>query len=109
MRKGGEGDRLIFELLILLLEDLSNACGKERPLQVARELTKLHEEFIGPTIESAIEHFNQNNPRGEFTIVLGGDTSTEVPKENEQSELLDKMKNLIQEYLATHRRMHHLD
>ena len=59
--------------LIQLLEQLAMVCGHERPLQVARELTKLHEEFIGPTIGSAIEHFKNNKPRGEFTIVLGGE------------------------------------
>ena len=58
--------------LIQLLQELSEACGKERPIQIARELTKLHEEYIGPTISSALDHFKNNEPRGEFTIILGG-------------------------------------
>ena len=54
--------------LIKLLEDLSNVCGKERPIQISRELTKRYEESIGETIEDVIEYFVINKPKGEFTI-----------------------------------------
>ncbi len=81
--------------LIQLLEELSSACGRERPLQVARELTKFHEEFVGPTIGSALDHFQNNQPRGEFTIVLGGCTIAENSKSHQESELLYKMNMLI--------------
>ncbi len=81
--------------LIKLLEELGKACGNERPIQVARELTKLHEEFIGPTIDSAINYFKSNEPKGEFTIVLGGNHHIEDSQVDEDSELLYKMKKLI--------------
>lgn len=58
--------------LLKLLNDLAKACGGERPLQVARELTKIHEEQIGPTITAAINHFQKTKPLGECTLVLGG-------------------------------------
>ena len=41
--------------LIKLLEDLSISCGKERPILIARELTKRYEESIGNTIEEVLE------------------------------------------------------
>ena len=52
--------------LIKLLEDLSISCGKERPIQIARELTKRYEESIGKTIEEVTKYFITNKPKGEF-------------------------------------------
>ena len=79
--------------LIQLLEDLSISCGKDRPIQVAKELTKRYEESIGNTIEEVIEYFIKNRPKGEFTIVLGGNN-----KQNNrvsESEALHMLKILI--------------
>ncbi|HET9133907.1 MAG TPA: 16S rRNA (cytidine(1402)-2'-O)-methyltransferase [Gemmatimonadales bacterium] len=55
-----------------LLEDLIAACGTDRPVVVARELTKLHEELRGGTLQEVREHFLATPPRGEVTVVLGG-------------------------------------
>ena len=55
-----------------LLTELHDACGPERPLQVARELTKRHEQLVGPDVATALAHFNDHSPQGEFTLVLGG-------------------------------------
>jgi 16S rRNA (cytidine1402-2'-O)-methyltransferase len=55
-----------------LLNELHDACGPDRPLQVARELTKRHEQLVGPDVATALAHFNDHNPQGEFTVVLGG-------------------------------------
>ena len=82
--------------LIKLLEDLSIACGKERPIQIARELTKIHEESIGETIEEVLEYFIINRPRGEFTIVLGGNNNKQETKISE-SEALNKLNILIRQ------------
>ena len=57
--------------LISLLEDLLAVLG-DRPLQVARELTKCHEEQVGPTVSGALGHFRATPPLGECTLVLGG-------------------------------------
>ena len=39
---------------------------------MARELTKLHEEFWRGTLGQAIIHYQNNQPKGEFTIVIAG-------------------------------------
>jgi 16S rRNA (cytidine1402-2'-O)-methyltransferase len=41
-------------------------------LRVARELTKRHEEQVGPSVSAALEHFRRVAPQGECTLVLGG-------------------------------------
>ena len=69
--------------LCQLLEELIAHCGEERPLQVARELTKRHEQQVGPTIGAAWSHFNEHSPQGECTVVLGG---AEPVKFNELSD-----------------------
>ena len=79
--------------LIKLLEDLSTVCEKERPIQIARELTKRYEESIGRTIEEVMEYFSKNEPRGEFTIVLGGKTKQD--NKTSESEALNKLNALI--------------
>ena len=57
--------------LVALLEDLLAELGN-RPLRVARELTKRHEEQVGPTVEAALAHFRTTPPLGECTVVVGG-------------------------------------
>ena len=53
------------------LADLEAMLG-DRPLTVCRELTKLHEEVWRGTITGARAHFDEVEPRGEFTLVIGG-------------------------------------
>ena len=62
--------------LLAALADLQAALG-DRPVAAARELTKLHEEIWRGTISGAQEHFRENQPRGEFTLVVGGKTREE--------------------------------
>lgn len=54
------------------LQDLANVLGENRHLVLARELTKLYEEFWRGTIEKAIALYQQREPQGEFTLVIAG-------------------------------------
>ena len=53
------------------LEDMLKLLG-DRRIVVARELTKLHEEFRRERISQALAHFEAHRPRGEFTLVVEG-------------------------------------
>jgi 16S rRNA (cytidine1402-2'-O)-methyltransferase len=53
------------------LADVEAVLG-DRPLAVCRELTKLHEEVWRGTVRQARDHFDEVEPRGEFTLVIGG-------------------------------------
>ncbi|MGD2121554.1 MAG: 16S rRNA (cytidine(1402)-2'-O)-methyltransferase [Gemmatimonadota bacterium] len=55
-----------------LLESLGEACGGQRPVALARELTKLHEEFVRGTLAQVGAHLKDHPPRGEVVVVLGG-------------------------------------
>lgn len=54
------------------LADLAQALGAARPACVARELTKLHEEFARGTLGDLAARYAQEPPRGEVTLVVGG-------------------------------------
>ena len=44
----------------------------DRPVCVARELTKIYEEFFRGTASAALAHYNANPPRGEIVLLIGG-------------------------------------
>ncbi|MDH6356295.1 16S rRNA (cytidine(1402)-2'-O)-methyltransferase [Parabacteroides sp. PF5-9] len=58
--------------LIKTLTQLSEYVGTDREVSVSREISKLHEETVRGTLEEVIAHFQMNEPRGEFVIILGG-------------------------------------
>jgi len=87
-RRGGERRRrveavagdartaVLFEApgrLAATLGDLLEACGPERGVVVARELTKLHEEVWRGTLAEASATFAERDVRGEVVVVLAGD------------------------------------
>lgn len=57
--------------LLAALADLHVILGN-RPAAAARELTKLHEEFVRGTLQSIQAHFSFIEPRGEFCLVVAG-------------------------------------
>jgi 16S rRNA (cytidine1402-2'-O)-methyltransferase len=57
-----------------LLGDLRAACGGDRGAVVARELTKVHEEFSHGTLDQLVARFGETGaaPRGECTVLIAG-------------------------------------
>jgi len=53
------------------LEDLRAACGGDRAVAVARELTKLHQEVWRGDLDGAVA-WAEGAPRGEMVVVVGG-------------------------------------
>ena len=80
--------------LLRTLDDLAASLGKERRIAIAREITKLHEEFWRGSIEGAIGYFTAHAPKGEFTLVLEGAESSEKPVWTEEI-ILRELQNLI--------------
>jgi 16S rRNA (cytidine1402-2'-O)-methyltransferase len=58
--------------LVRTLQDLAGACGPDRRVAIARELTKLHEELWRGTLSEALSWTEQQEPRGELVLVLDG-------------------------------------
>ena len=78
----GEKRTMIFyeapHKLCATLDDLKATFGGERRIALCRELTKLHEEILRTTLDGAIAHYQNHSPKGEFVLVLEGDTAPEA-------------------------------
>jgi len=53
------------------LEDVVSALGPDRPVVLAREVTKLHEEFLRGRAEEILEAVKSRELKGEITLLLG--------------------------------------
>jgi 16S rRNA (cytidine1402-2'-O)-methyltransferase len=71
------------------LNDLADACGGERRIVLARELTKLHEEIWRGTVSGAIDRCAEVDPRGEYVLVLDGAPPAAEPTEEEIREAVE--------------------
>jgi 16S rRNA (cytidine1402-2'-O)-methyltransferase len=54
------------------LHQLMDAFGRDRPACLARELTKIHEEFKRGTLEEILASLGDSDPKGECVILVGG-------------------------------------
>jgi 16S rRNA (cytidine1402-2'-O)-methyltransferase len=65
------------------LADIEAVLG-DRPLALCREMTKVHEEIWRGTVSQARDTFAKREPRGEFTLVIGGATEGQQRWDAEQ-------------------------
>lgn len=54
------------------LEELRQSLGGERKISLCRELTKKHEEVIRTTLDGAVSLYEEQEPRGEYVLVVEG-------------------------------------
>ena len=66
---------IFYESPYRVLKTLTQLCevfGGERQAAAVREISKIHEECVRGTLSELVEHFTQNEPRGEFVLLVGG-------------------------------------
>ena len=56
--------------LLSCLTDIGTICGLDRPIAIARELTKRHEELFSGTVSEAHDYFSQSAVKGELVLLL---------------------------------------
>ena len=66
------------------IAELLSVLGNRR-LTAVKELTKLHENVFLTTFEEALDYYEENEPRGEFVLVIEGRKIEELKKEKEAS------------------------
>lgn len=54
------------------LQDFAKTFGGERRIALTRELSKLHEEVLRGNIDDLIAHYEENQPRGEYVVIIEG-------------------------------------
>jgi 16S rRNA (cytidine1402-2'-O)-methyltransferase len=58
--------------VVKTLGQLAEYLGGDRKVSVSREISKLHEQTVRGTLNGLAGYFTQNEPRGEFVIVVAG-------------------------------------
>lgn len=79
--------------LTATLTAMIEAWGGERSVCVARELTKLHEEFWRGSLQLALTYFQAHPPRGEITLVVAGSVPLDLPVS--EADLRRELQDLI--------------
>ena len=65
----------------------------DRKLSLCRELTKKHEEYIRTTVKGAERYYKENDPRGEYILILEGNKNVE--EEADSYDELDEREYVI--------------
>lgn len=74
------------------LEALAAAFGNDRPAVLARELTKLFEQFRRGDLGSLLDGVREEAPRGEIVLVVSG---AEPPAAADPAQLVDRVEALV--------------
>ena len=81
--------------LLNTLNDMLKYFGNRR-ITVAREITKKFEEFLYTDIENAIVHFNENQPKGEFVLIIEGADKEETSSPFDKMTILEHINYYIE-------------
>ncbi len=76
------------------LSDLCGFFGGERRIAICREITKLHEEVLRMTLAEACSHYEVNEPKGEYVLVIEGRSESDAP-EISLEQALEQVQQLI--------------
>ncbi len=63
------------------LRELAEVFGMDRRLSICKELTKKHENVFLTTFEEAIQYYDDNEPRGEYVLVIEGKSRSQLKEE----------------------------
>ena len=66
------------------LKDLYGVLG-DRKITLCRELTKIYEEALPMTLESAMAYYKEHDPRGEYVLVIQGADRKALEEERKKS------------------------
>ena len=66
--------------LLNTLKDMQSVFG-DRNIVVVKELTKIHECSWRGTLSEAVEYYTQNPPKGEYVLILEGETPSSATAE----------------------------
>ncbi len=70
--------------LVKTLEELYDTLG-DRKISICRELTKRYEEKTITTISESLKYYKDNEPRGEYVLVICGKTFEELRQEEQKN------------------------
>ncbi len=85
--------------LVKTLQDLFDLLG-DRKIALCKELTKRYENVYRTVLSETTEHFEKEEPRGEYVLVVAGRTQEELKKEAEEAFRELPIEEHLERYLA---------
>ena len=85
--------------LIKTLQSLFEALG-DRGITITKELTKKHEMVFKTTLEGALERYKEEEPRGEYVLILQGKDIEELQREAQQEWTNMSVEEHMQHYVG---------
>ncbi len=74
------------------MKDIVELLGAERPVALARELTKVHEEFIRGSAAEILQRVQQQELKGEMTLLIGKGAGRQVEAKDVEQRLEEIMR-----------------
>ncbi|MGB3495808.1 MAG: 16S rRNA (cytidine(1402)-2'-O)-methyltransferase [Elainellaceae cyanobacterium] len=84
--------------VVQTLTDLAHEWGGDRAIVIAREITKLHEEFWTGSLDDALSVYQTKKPMGEYTLVVAGAQLTQIDLTDEA--LRKELKHLLSQGMS---------
>src|SRR5262249_47222206 len=69
----------------------------DRPVVVAREVTKVYEEFVRGNISEVVERLRRKPPRGELTVVVGPPNTAQEAISLVETSIGDELEKVMRE------------
>lgn len=85
--------------LLSTLKDMLAVFG-DREIALCRELTKLHEQIENTALSAAVKYYSENDPKGEFVIVLSGRKETDERQEYTLSDAVKMAKDYVSDGMS---------
>jgi 16S rRNA (cytidine1402-2'-O)-methyltransferase len=76
------------------MRDIAEILGPQRQVVVARELTKIHEEFLRGSAAGVLEQLQRREVKGEITLVIG---KSEGPGPGARKNLAERLQEIMRE------------
>lgn len=78
------------------LVDFQATFGGERNIVLCRELTKKFEEYLRFTIAESIDYYEDENPRGEYVVIISGGEKEEVEEPTLEDGLVEVQARVLE-------------
>ncbi len=94
--------------ILATLTDLKTVFGDQRKITIARELTKLYEEFWRGNLEDAVNLYqNKTQILGEFTLIVAGNNEQNIPDLSDE-EIKAELQQLLAQGMSKTQASRHL-
>ena len=80
--------------IVETMKDIVELLGAERPVVLARELTKVHEEFVRGSAGEVLKNFERRELKGEMTLVIG---KSEGPAAAKKKDIASRVEEIMRE------------